>query len=117
MGEMKGHTITRRNVIQYRSFMRLRPRIPREFDRISRVNGRVQSARSRALMAVYVSAAHGCGLYEANILVQSIPAGCLRAVVGGEVIPNGIGTRGPGVVDGDAGDEAVGGDRGEEGGG
>jgi hypothetical protein len=94
--------------------MRLRPRIPRELHLVPRVHARVQSARSRALVAVHIRAAHGGGLYEANVLVQSVPAGSLRAVVGREVIPDGIGTGGPGAVDGDAGDEAVRGGGGEE---
>jgi hypothetical protein len=95
--------------------MRLWPRVPRKLYRIPRIAACVQAARSRALMAVYVGAAHGRGLHEANVLVQSVPARGLWAAGRGEVVPDGIGAGSPGVVDGDAGDEAVGGYGGEEG--
>lgn len=103
------HTVARRNVVDDRSLVRVGPRVPCKFNGVTRIGVDVQATCCRALMAVDVRRSHGCGLNEANVLVESVPASSLRTAVGGVVVPDGIRTFGECALDVHASDEAVGG--------
>jgi hypothetical protein len=108
------HTITRRNIINNRPLVALRPRVPRELNSVSSINIGIKTAGRGALVAVYISSAHVCWLDKADVLVESVPACGLRAAVGWVVPPYWIRSSGPCSLDIDAGDKAVGGDSVEE---
>lgn len=89
--------------------MRVWPCVPCELDSVSGVSTGVQTSCCSALVAVHISGSDGCGLYEADVLVQSVPASCLGSTIGLKVVPDRVGAVGDYSLDSDAFDEAVGG--------
>jgi hypothetical protein len=112
-------TIARRNVIDNRTLVGIRPTTPVEGDGIARVSVRVQPARCGVLVAVYVGGFE-CSCRrrdESNVLIQSIPACSHWSCASCVVPPDRVSAWSPRAFDCDSADEAMGFDLGEEGGG
>ena len=80
-GSSRWHTVARRDVVDNRALVTIRPSVPLKLDGVSRVHVSVETSRSGTLVAVHVRCADGCGLDETDVLVQCIPACGLGAAV------------------------------------
>lgn len=108
-GLNRWHTVARRDVVDDRALMTIRPSVPLKLNGIPGVDVSVETSCSGTLVAVHICCADGCGLDETDVLVQCVPACGLGAAVFGEVVPHGVGTVGESALYVDTFDEAVGG--------
>lgn len=80
-GPCRGPTVARRDVVDNRPLVAIRPGKPLKLNGVSRIDVSVETSRSGTLVAVHVRCAGRCGLDETDVLVQRIPACSLGAAV------------------------------------
>lgn len=80
-GQCCAVTVAGRDVVYDGPLVAVGPGVPVEGQRGASSSGSVEASGCCALVAVYVNSADGGGLDESEVLVQRVPAGCLRATV------------------------------------